>query len=204
MWEYLRTEGGAVYGKLLIPLLFASALLAAGCGGGQQKPQNPTTVTSPALSPADIKWTYQINAISLILGVDKNLNEYQGAPHALLLCVYQLSSQNKFKEMAGTSTGLNALYDCKSFDASVTHVQRVFVQPSQNATLSMDRAEGTKFMAVAAGYYDLQGTGATRTWQIPMETSEKGMLFWKDTLYAPAKLDAMLILGPHELQKVGE
>lgn len=193
-----------MYRNCLIPLFFLLAFTLLGCGGGQPAPQNPTTVTSPAASPAEIKWTYQVNAISLTLGVDKNLNEYNGMSHTLLLCVYQLSDKNKFNEFAGTSTGLNSLLACKSFDPSVTHVQRVFVQPDQNATLSMDRAEGAKFLAVAAGYYDLQGSGATRTWQIPMETSETGMLFWKDTWYAPAKLDAMLILGPHEIQKVGE
>jgi len=193
-----------VYCKYLILLLFIPLFVAAGCGGGQPKPKNPTTVTSPAASPAEIKWTYQINAISFKVAADKQLNEYNGSPHALLLCVYQLSDKNKFIEMAGTSTGLTTLYDCKSFDKTVTHVERSFMQPDQNATLSFDRAEGTKFVGVAAGYYDLQGGGATRTWQIPMDTTDTGMLWWSDTTYAPAKLDAMLILGPHEIQKVGE
>lgn len=175
----------------------------SGCGGEQAKPINPTTVTTPASSPAEIKWTYQLNAISLNMGVDANLNEYDGAPHTLLLCVYQLSGLIKFNELASTSTGLKSLYDCKSFDAAVTHVERIFVQPGRNATITMNRAEGTQFVGVAAGYYTLQGKG-TRIWQIPMDITTTGMLYWKDTWYAPAKLDAMLILGSHEIQKVGE
>ena len=173
-----------------------------GCGG-KQKPVNPTTVTTPASSPDQIKWTYQINAISFKLGVDKNLNEYDGAPHTLLLCFYQLSKLNKFNELAGTSTGMEKLFNCTSFDPTVTDVQREFVQPGRNATIVMDRAEGTKFVGVVAGYYNLEGK-ASRTWQIPMDVSETGMLWWGDTWYAPAKLDGMIILGPHELQKVGE
>ena len=31
-----------------------------------------------------------------------------------------------------------------------------------------------------------------------------GYLMWSDTWYAPAKLEAELILGPKELQKVGQ
>lgn len=184
-------------------LLFLLAFAVAGCGGGQ-KPQDPSTVASPATSPAEMKWTYQVNAISLELRVDKNLNEYNGSPHTLSLCVYQLSDKNKFNELAGTSTGLSKLYECNSFDKSVTHVQREFVQPGQDTTLSLDRAEGTKFVGVAAGYYDLKGDGASRVWQIPMDIDSPGIFFWQDTLYTPAKLDAILILGPHEIQKVGD
>ncbi|WP_432738116.1 type VI secretion system lipoprotein TssJ [Maridesulfovibrio sp. FT414] len=182
--------------------LFAVFFLISGCGGNQ-KPVNPTTVTTPASSPDQMKWTYQINAITFNLGVDKNLNEYDGAAHTLLLCFYQLSNLSKFNELSGTSTGMEKLFNCTSFDPSVTQVQRQFVQPGRNATIVMDRAEGTKFVGVVAGYYDLQGSGS-RTWQIPMDVTETGMLWWGDTWYAPAKLDAMIILGPHEIQKVGE
>lgn len=193
-----------MYRSVLILLVIASVVVVAGCGGGPP-PQDPSTVASPATSPAEIKWTYQVNAISLELRVDENLNEYNGAPHTLSLCVYQLSDKNKFNKLAGNPTGLTKLYECQSFDKSVTHVRREFVQPGDhNATLSMDRAEGTKYLGVAAGYYDLQGGGATRVWQIPMNVDSPGMMFWEDTLYTPAKLEAILVLGPHEIQKVGE
>jgi predicted component of type VI protein secretion system len=124
-----------------------------GCGGNK-KPVNPTTVTTPASSPEQMKWTYQINAISFKLGVDKNLNQYDGAAHTLLLCFYQLSNLSKFNELAGTSTGVEKMLNCTSFDHSVTQVKREFVQPGQNSTIVMDRAEGTKFIGVVAGYYD--------------------------------------------------
>lgn len=183
-------------------LIFLVVFVVPGCGG-KQKPVNPTEVTTPASSPDQIKWTYQTDAISFKLGVDEKLNEYDGAPHTLLLCFYQLSKLTKFNALAGTSTGMEKLFNCTSFDPTVTQVQREFAQPGKNATIVMDRAEGTRFVGVVAGYYDLQGK-ASRTWQIPMDVSETGMLWWGDTWYAPAKLDAMIILGPNELQKVGE
>lgn len=189
--------------KYLVLLSVLFLFIAGGCGG-HKKPQNPTTVTTPASSPAQIKWTYQLKAISLKLGVDKELNQYDGAPHTLLLCVYQLSDLSQFNQLAGTPSGLTKLYNCKSFGPTVTQVRREFVQPGENSTITMDRAEGTKFVGVAAGYYNLQGSGATRNWQIPMNVTKTGMLLWSDTWYAPAKLDAMLILGPNEIQKVGE
>ncbi|WP_235727710.1 type VI secretion system lipoprotein TssJ [Maridesulfovibrio frigidus] len=189
--------------RYLILLCMSFIFVVAGCGG-KPKPVNPTTVTTPAKSPDQMKWTYQTAAISLKLGVDKELNQYDGDPHTLLLCVYQLSDLSKFNELAGSSTGLSKLYNCTSFGPTVTQVRREFIQPGKNATLTMDRAEGTKFVGVAAGYYNLQGSGATRNWQIPMDVTSTGMLWWSDTWYAPAKLDAMLILGPQEIQKVGE
>ncbi|WP_027722029.1 type VI secretion system lipoprotein TssJ [Maridesulfovibrio zosterae] len=188
------------YSVFLIVMLL---IFVAGCGGNN-KPVDPTTVTTPASSPDQMKWTYQVNAITFKLVADKKLNEYNGVPHTLMLCTYQLSNLNKFNALVSNSAGLSKLYNCTSFDPSVTQVQRTFVQPGQNATVAMDRAEGTRFVGVAAAYYDLQGGGATRTWQIPMNVTETGMLFWSDTWYAPAKLDAMIILGPHEIQKVGE
>ncbi|WP_320006566.1 type VI secretion system lipoprotein TssJ [Maridesulfovibrio sp.] len=188
-------------GRLFIFMLLL-LVPVSGCGGNK-KPVNPTTVTTPASSPDQMKWTYQTDAISFKLGVAKNLNEYDGAPHSLLLCIYQLSNISKFNEFSGSSAGMEKLFNCTSFDPSVTQVKREFVQPGHNSTISMDRAEGTKFVGVVAGYYDLQGKGS-RTWQIPMDVSETGMLWWSDTWYSPAKLDAMIILGPHEIQKVGE
>lgn len=189
--------------KYLILLSVVFLVIAGGCGG-KPKPQNPTAVTTPAASPEQMKWTYQIEAISLKLGVDKELNQYDGSPHALLLCVYQLSDLSQFNQLEGTPSGLAKLYNCTSFGPTVTQVRREFVQPGKDTTITMDRAEGTKFIGVAAAYYNLQGAGATRNWQIPMNVTKTGMFWWSDTWYAPAKLDAMLILGPHEIQKVGE
>ncbi len=189
--------------RYLMLLCILSMFVVTGCGG-KPKPVNPTTVTTPAKSPDEIKWTYQTNAISLKLDVDKELNQYNGESHTLLLCVYQLSDLSKFNELAGNSTGLSKLYNCTSFGPTVTQVRREFIQPGKNTTIAMDRAEGTKFVGVAAGYYNLEGAGATRNWQIPMNVTSTGMLWWSDTWYAPAKLNAMLILGSHEIQKVGE
>ena len=171
------------------------------CGGKEK--QDPATVVTPASSPEQIKWTYQTNAIHLNLRVDDKLNQYNNSSHTLLLCIYQLSRKNKFAELAKTSTGVSKLINCMSFDATVADVQRIFVQPGRNSTLELDRAEGARFVGVAAGYYNLEGQ-ATRTWQIPVKTWTTGFWPFSDTWYAPAKLDADLILGPHQIQKIGE
>lgn len=189
--------------KNILLFFFLVMICLNGCGGGN-KPVNPTEVTTPASSPDQIKWTYQTNAISFKVAADKELNKYNGEAHTLLLCLYQLSDRNKFNELSRTSTGVSALYNCTSFGPSVTQVRREFIQPGRNSTIAMDRAEGTRFVGIAAGYYNLQGDGSTRSWEIPMDISETGMLWWSDTWYAPAKLDAMIILGPNEIQKVGD
>ncbi len=187
--------------RILLVLLIFFAFLA-GCGGDKE-PVNPATVTTPAKSPGEMKWTYQTNAISFTVVADKNLNEYEGTHHTLLLCFYQLSTLKAFNEMARTSSGIEKLLNGTDFDPSVTLIKREFIRPGTNATLIMDRAEGTQYVGVAAGYYDVQGS-VTRSWQIPMDVSSTGMLWWGQDWYAPAKLEAMIVLGPHTIQKVGE
>lgn len=188
----------------VLPLMAVIILLSTlGCSG-MKPPSNPAELTTPASTPAEVHWTYQTAAISLTLKSHNQLNEYDGFSHALLLCVYQISDISKFSQMAATDSGLTHLYNCKGYDASVKKVRRIFVQPGTKTVLTFARAEGAQHLAVAAAYYDLQKDGATRTWPIPLDTSKTGILWWRSTLYSPGKLDATLILGPHEIQKLGD
>ena len=46
------------------------------------------------LSPSE--WVYEKNRIRLELKADHQLNMYEGSPHTLYLCVYQLKDPNAF------------------------------------------------------------------------------------------------------------
>ena len=76
-------------------------------------------------------------------------------PHPLHSCVYQLKDLNAFIKLTGYSDGLRELLDyrCATFDASAA--APMDIQPEQELTLTLDRAEGVKYVAIAAGYYEL-------------------------------------------------
>jgi len=189
-----------ILGLLALPLVLS-------CGGGKAKPDSsgvPTTKPAPAHSPDRVHWTYEPDALQLTVYADKELNSYEGYPHATKLCVYQLKTPEEFQKLASNRSGVRELLKCKGFDASVVHFQKKFIQPGHNSTLSLDRAEGAKHVGLAAGYYDLNPGQVTRVYHIPVHKEETGHLWWSQDNYTPGKLHMQLLFGPHSIQRVGE
>lgn len=191
---------GAMPALRLIALILILAGIVS-CGGGP-KPAPPSGVPTPVKDPAQVNWTYQPGALQLNFVADPALNRYGGVPHTLALCVYQLSQQNAFTQLAETVGGANKLLECGVFDPTVISAKRVIVQPGRNQTLAMDRAEKVKYVGLAAGYYELSPPLATRLYEVPMQSETQGWLWWKDTLYSPAKLTMHILLGADGLQKM--
>ena len=63
---------------------------------------------------------------------DKDLNLYHKAPHALVLCAYQLSDTNAFNQLLEEKDGPGRLLACTRFDPSVNYAKRLIVQPGQD------------------------------------------------------------------------
>jgi len=135
---------------------------------------------------------------------DPFLNEYDGASHNLSVCVYQLQDPAAFQQLAASAPGVAKLLECAGFDAGVVSVQRVTIQPGRNVVLSLDRNEKARFLAVACGYYDLNLGAATRVYEIPVNSSTSGWLWWKGTTYEPGKLAKKILLGKTGLQNTDE
>ena len=171
---------------------------AAGDGGGDKpKPEVPDTAI-----PGAPQWTYGSNAVVLRLKADATLNLYQGSAHTLVLCVYQLKDPNAYNELAKSTDGLVKLLACQRFGDSVAGVQRVIVQPGTERKIEMDRAEGAKYVAVAAGYFELDPNNASKLMKIPVDVVNQGWVF-KDKYQLPGKLDVGLYLGPRGIQELG-
>jgi type VI secretion system VasD/TssJ family lipoprotein len=166
---------------LFIPLIF----LLISCAS------KPSVVLPP-------EWGYEKGAIQLRLKADPQLNLYSGSPHTLLLCIYHLRDPNAFNQLADEKDGIPKLLECGRFDPSVTYVKRVVVQPGQEVRESMDRAEGAKYVGIAAGYYQLQKERAVRFFQIPVVQEKKG-----STLVSkPSVLTIDLLLGAQEMSEI--
>ena len=183
-------------------LLALAVLGVVSCGGGGPKPESPSGVPTPVKDPANVNWTYQPGALQLNLEADQGLNQFNAMPHTLAVCVYQLTQQNAFMQLADTEPGVNKLLDCATFDPTVVSAKRIIILPGRNPTMSMDRAVQVKFVGLAAGYYNLNPATAARLYEVPMQSETQGWLLWKDTLYSPAKLTMHVYLGPDGVQKM--
>lgn len=123
---------------------------------------------------------YEKNALTFNFRSDPQLNMYQGRSHSLVLCVYQLKEPNSFNQLADERDGIYKLMECGRFDGSVAYVRRQIIQPGENTGGMLDMAEGTKYLGIAAGYYDLTAKGAVRI--LPVEKKWFGDLIVDLTL----------------------
>ena len=184
-------------------LLLAILVALAGCGGGG-KSAPPSQYTNPSYSPQTMNWAFSPKALEFTFVSDPFLNEYEGAAHTLSVCVYQLQAPTAFQQLAATAPGISKLLECQSFDASVVSFQRVIVQPGRNETVTLDRGEKAKFVAITCGYYDLNLGAATQVYEIPVSSDTAGWLWWKETTYQPGKLSKKILLGKTGIQTMGD
>jgi type VI secretion system VasD/TssJ family lipoprotein len=154
--------------------LLACAVLLSSCSSAPSRPP---------------EYTYQKEAITITLRADSQLNLYQGSPHTLVLCTYQLKDPNAFNQLTDERDGLPKLLECGRFDGSVAYTKRLVVQPGQVTVETLDRAEGAKYISVVAGYYSLQKATVVRLYQFPV-TAKSG---------TPGNLAIELYLGPQTI-----
>ena len=142
-------------------------------------------------------------AIKISYKADKELNLYEGKSHTILMCLYQLSDSNIFNELSKSKDGLNKLLGCLRFDESVVGFKRIIVQPGENKTVHLDRAEKAKWIGLVAGYYDLAPGQITRLYEIPVIIKTKGLLF-KKKIATIGKMTINLYFGPNAIHQVGD
>ncbi len=156
--------------KACLPLLLAGSLVS--CAKPSQMP-------------------YERNAVQLHVVSDPSLNLFGGTSHTLVLCVYQLRDPNAFNQAKDEKDGLVKLLECSRFDPSVTYAKSRSVQPRQELNEVLDRAEGTWYVGIVAGYSQLQKERSTRLYEIPLSS-----VFNK-----PQTLIIDLYLGAQEIQE---
>lgn len=167
--------------SILILICFL-ILVGAGCAG---RPAVP-----PVFSLAE-------KAIQVNLTADPKLNWHEGRPHTLMLCFYQMRNPNGFEQLKSRTDGLYKLLECRTDDPSMISANRVFVQPRDTILLNYDRAEGTRYLGVIAGYYDMRSQNIIRLKKVPVEIKNRVFFMpWTRTA-APDVLNMELQLGPY-------
>ena len=145
------------------------------------------------------KWTYEKDAIEIHIKADPKLNLDDGVPHTLVVCLYQLKDPNAFNQLADDNDGIYKLLECGLFDSGVAASKRIIVYPGKDQTVTLDRAEGAKYVAVVAGYYVLQRARMIRMFDVPVVIEKKGFL--KTTkMSKPGLLKIDLQLGPSQIK----
>jgi type VI secretion system VasD/TssJ family lipoprotein len=142
-------------------------------------------------------WAFEKDAITLDLKTDKKLNLRNKKPHTVLVCVYQLKHPTAFNKLTRDQTGLQELLECQVFDPSMVASTRIIVNPGQDINMKLDRAEGTQFVALVAGYYTVDKNKIVRLYQIP--ALPKKYLFWRGKTLKPNPISITLILGASQL-----
>ena len=131
---------------------------------------------------------------------DPKLNIFKGDPHTLLVCVYHLRDPNAFNQQADERDGISTLLECGKFDGSVSAVKRFVVQPGQELSESLDRAEGAKYVGIVAGYYNAKKEAVLRLYPVPVVVETVGSSRSRSKVSRPAHLAIDLKLGPDGLK----
>ena len=71
--------------KFHIAVLLGVITLCSGCSA--PKPPPPTPPEN------DVPWVYEPDAVVLRISADERLNEHEGEPSSLMLCVYELATR---------------------------------------------------------------------------------------------------------------
>lgn len=181
---------------LLVSLVIISILLCS-CGG-EKKP----TILEP-------KWSYASAAIKIRYKATKDLNFYNGEAHSVILKIFQLKDSSHFKDLVQSKGGLiralqfsgqtQFLGDAQS---DVVSYKQFIVMPGEEKVISLDRLEGTKWIAILAGYYNLDPIKSVKIFQIPVIYKEEGLIFKTKTV-SLGELFVNLILGPLGIQQIG-
>ena len=101
------------------------------------------------------------------------LNVYNNQAHVIPLVVYQLKDINSFNTLKKDKAGIIKLLQATKFDESVMSVNKYFISPDKSRSILLDRAAGTKWVGLVAGYYDMQVSQSTVEYKVPDYTAWK-------------------------------
>lgn len=172
--------------RIVLLLTAGSLLMLTACAAKQLPPP---------------QWTYEREAIRLHVKADHKLNLDEGEAHTLLLCAYQLSDPNTFNQLSNDDDGIYKLLECELFGDGAAASKRMIIQPGQDINITLDRAEGARWVAMVAGYYILEKERMVRIVEIPEVLEKKGVFRVKKTR-KPAQLRVDLVLGPQQITTV--
>lgn len=144
---------------------------------------------------------WQKEGILLHIVSDSQLNLYQGSHHTLVTCIYQLKDPNMFNQMVEENLGLSKLLECDHFDPNVVSSKKLVLQPERELSEFLDKGEGTRYIGVVAGYYQLRKENASRLLRIPSSEEARAAKGRSKQRSSPV-IQVNLYMGPQEIREM--
>jgi hypothetical protein len=104
-----------------------------------------------------------------------------------------------FYKYVGKDNGIEELLRMEVEDMSITGKNRIDVQPGDKKSVEFARYTGTKYVAIVAGYDQLESGKVSEIFSIPIR--EKKRLIFKPVVTIE-KLLVYLQLGPEHIDKI--
>ncbi|WP_323117716.1 type VI secretion system lipoprotein TssJ [Burkholderia alba] len=181
-----RSAAGARAVAALTLLIVSIALTACAAGVTEEQAR------------ADTHWDYAPDALRFDVDASPSLNTYLGAPHTLLLTIFQGADAQTFRTLADDPDRLRVALAAGVAATGFIQTTRYVVKPGARIALSIDRAQQTRYVGIVAGYYDFDGPRATRLYEVPLAVDKHG---WFTSVYhaAPSVLELKLRLGAQSI-----
>jgi type VI secretion system VasD/TssJ family lipoprotein len=146
------------------------------------------------------EWAFQKSAVRIHFKAANKLNLYNSKAHTLYVCLYQLQGLNAFDQLTADPEGIGQLLDCRLFDKSVASASSKVIDPGEDITLAVDRAERAQYVALVAGYSSgLTNERAVRRYKIQVHQIRKS--FFKQVYQCePCQLNAEVSLGANQIE----
>ncbi len=175
--------------KRLTLLVFLTGFLF-GCSSSGIK----STTEKKDEAKAKVTWPYAKEGILLELASDIDLNFYSNQSHTVALGIWQFDDEKVFIKLLTDKAELIKALATGNLPKGVLQLDRYVIQPDTRVLLKLDRAQGSKYVGILAGYYLFTPSGAARYFRIPLNIQSSGLIL-KDYTAEPAVLALRLQLG---------
>lgn len=142
----------------------------------------------------DMKWSYAQDAITLYVESTKDLNEWDGQPHSLLMVVTQFEEPSIFEPYTKSSRKLASLLLADEPPEGLLNTQRYYIEPDSSNTFKLARVDKAKYVGIALGYQHLDPRRSVRIYQIGVDMDYSGLIL-REYIAEPQPLRLELLLG---------
>lgn len=140
---------------------------------------------------------YSEAGIVLTLKTEPMLNAWKGMPNAVSLLIIQARDKQSLTDLIGSEKRIRAVFSGANLPNEFLAIDRFTAQPGQQTTLHLNRAEGTYYVGVIAGYYPVPLEKQMAIVAIPVKVQRD----WWDWKVAVDPLRLSLIWGERALLK---
>ncbi len=175
-------NGLCAWSRLICSVLVALSLAA--CSGTSTPPQPD--------------WSMAEKGIRLTFRADSQVNFYDDQPHTVTVAVYQLAEPAAFNQLLTFPSGIQqVLIGGKDLPASLA-ADHFYLQPGENIEKVYDRAEGAKWVVVAAGFFAATPQKSAVLEKIEFEEQRSWLTLQKNVVIQP--FVKTVLLGKDEMK----